>query len=379
MLDIPEGAARILTPQKGPERGPASSDVQVFYNPAMGPCRDVCTLVVHALGKSIKRPLRVLDGLSGTGVRAIRLALESGCDFESIVANDRSTESFELIQDNIQRNNAGRAVSALRSDLKVTLAGERFDYIDIDPFGPPVEFIPAAIGAIHHKGLLGITATDTGPLCGTNPMTCWRRYGAMSVRSEYMHETAARILIAHCIRQGAALDVALRPVLVQSDDHYVRLYLSAERSAARANAVLRELGYYTTGRETLPMNEGAPEKGSVMGPLWLGELFDRGLMDIITAEFARRSEKGPGFHKAKKVAKLLELMAEEAGMPAFFFELDAVARKTRSGPPRLMRTIEALREAGFRASRTHFSPMGFRTDASPSRLEELFRELTRHK
>jgi len=375
MLEIIEGAARILTPQKGPERGPASSDVPVFYNPAMGPCRDLCVLAVHALGKSILRPLRALDGLAGTGIRSIRLALESGAGFETIVANDRSTEAFELIQDNIQRNGAGKSVGALRSGLNNILSSDRFDYIDIDPFGSPVEFIPAAIGAVRHKGMLGITATDTGPLCGTNPNTCWRRYGALSLRTEHMHETAARILVGHCVRAGAFQDVALRPELVQSDDHYVRIYLRAETSASKADACLKELGYFTKDRRTLGMHEGAPEKDRAAGPLWLGELFDREFLETMSTEYYRRVAKGPGFHSVRKLGKLVELMKEEAGMPPFFHELDTVAQRIKAGPPALKTVIEALGKAGFKASKTHFCPTGFRTDASPDQLEALFRTL----
>jgi tRNA (guanine26-N2/guanine27-N2)-dimethyltransferase len=380
VLEIREGAASILAPDKGPERGPASSEMPVFYNPAMGVVRDMCVLAVGRLGASLSRPLRAVDGLSGTGVRAIRLALESGCRFEALTANDRSLEAFELIQDNIMRNGCGGTVSALRSDLNALLSQERFDYIDIDPFGPPVDFLPAAARAVRHKGLIGVTATDTGPLCGTNPTTCWRRYGAVSMRSEHMHETAARILAGFCVRLGAQADVALRPVLTQSDDHYIRLYLRAERSISRANEALGELGYLGPERKLLRMDEGAPARGKAAGPLWLGELWDRDFLDEVCKAFndrmAASSMAGQGapppFANGRRLARLLEPMKEEAGLPPFFFELDECAKKYRSGPPRMAALLEALGKAGFRASRTHFAPTGVRTDAPAAELERLF-------
>ena len=383
LLEIREGAATISAPDKGPERGPASSSMPVFYNPAMGVVRDLGVLAVKRLGASLSRPLRAVDGLSGTGVRAIRLALETGCKFEALVANDRSLEAFRLIQDNIMRNGAGGTVSALRSDLNSLLSLERFDYIDIDPFGSPVDFLPAAVRAVRHKGLLGVTATDKGPLCGTNPATCWRRYGAISMRSEHMHETAARILAGFCVRLGAQVDVALRPVLAQSDDHYIRLYLRAERSIPRTNEALEGLGFLGPGRRLLRLDEGCPVRGQTSGPMWLGELWDADFLAGALGDFndrmadgAKAGAGGAGpaapFANGKRLARQLEAMKEEAGMPAFFFELDECARRFRIGPPKLSRLLETLRREGFKAARTHFTPTGFRTDAPQTELERIF-------
>jgi tRNA (guanine26-N2/guanine27-N2)-dimethyltransferase len=388
VLEINEGNASILAPDKGPERGPASAEMPVFYNPAMGIVRDLCVLAVKRLGASLSRPLRAVDGLSGTGVRAIRLARETGCAFEALVANDRSLEAFRLIQDNIMRNGAGGTVSAVRTDLNSLLSLERFDYIDIDPFGSPVDFLPAAVRAVRHKGMLGVTATDKGPLCGTNPTTCWRRYGAVSLRSGHMHETAARILAGFCVRLGAQVDVALKPLLTQSDDHYIRIYLRAERSIPRTNEALAELGYLGPERKRLAMEEGIPGRGRTAGPMWLGSLWDGEFLDGVLGDFNDRMAAGATagsggagpatpFASGRRLARQLEAMKEEAGMPPFFFDLDGCARAFRAGPPKMVRLLEALRLAGFRSSRTHFAPTGFRTDAPPPELERLFSAASR--
>ncbi|MEM4728443.1 MAG: tRNA (guanine(26)-N(2))-dimethyltransferase [Thermoplasmata archaeon] len=394
MHELVEGAARLLVPRVGPARGPASSRTPVFHNPAMAPARDLCTLFVAAAGMALGRRLRAVDGLAGTGVRAIRLALETGLDFEALVANDRSPEAHELILKNIALNGLEGLVSASRSDLRALLYQERFDYIDIDPFGSPVPFLQPAAASVRHGGFIGLTATDTGPLCGTNPRTCLRRYQALSARSEYMHETAARILIGFCVRSAAGIDIALRPVLVHSRDHYIRVYLKALRSPARAAEVLGELGYVGPGREMTPYipEPGRPaapfhvpggpgagaggghggERGTEFaGPLWLGELFDRGLLDGVLNAFRKRAREGPPLARKQQLAKTLSAMDEEAGMPPFFYELDAVVKGGHSGPPSLSAMLAALRAAGFRASRTHFCPTGFRTDAPPEEVRRL--------
>jgi tRNA (guanine26-N2/guanine27-N2)-dimethyltransferase len=418
MAEISEGAARILIPDwKGVQgdtgtrvqgdtgarargdkgvagqggggagkrvaRGPASSRMPVFYNPAMRMGRDMCVLAVGRMGLS--RPLKVVDGLAGSGVRAIRLALETGLDFERLVANDHHDGSFENIKENIRRNGLESRVEPSCMDLCALLSPERFDYIDIDPFGSPVEFIPAAVRAIRHGGMLGITATDTGPLCGTNPSTCLRRYGAVSMRSVYMHETAARIMIGFCIRQAASLDIGLQPLLTQSEDHFLRVYLRASRSVKTAESGLSMMGYIDIDRQVLTMVEGSPVRGGTAGPLWLGPLFDRAFVAGMAADLEDRlssaalePQRTAPLASPFQLSRQLGVMLEEAEMPAFFYELDEVARQERTNPAPLAPLIGALRSSGFRASRTHFCPTGFRTDAPGPGLEAVFRSVAPH-
>ncbi|MGQ9582205.1 MAG: tRNA (guanine(10)-N(2))-dimethyltransferase [Thermoplasmatota archaeon] len=371
MIEVREGSARFLVPELGPARGPASSKMAVFYNPAMALARDLCVLVVSAMGPALRRPLRALDGLAGTGVRAIRLALETGIEFEALTVNDRSREARELIARNAALNGLEGRLRIERSDLNALLATEKLDYIDIDPFGSPAPFLHGAARAVRHGGLIGLTATDTGPLCGTNPWTCYRRYLAFSMRSEHMRETAARILAGYCARVAASQDVALRPALVHWGDHYIRVYARAMRSAAAATRALRELGYVTRERRLISMEEGAPARGRAAGPLWLGELFDPELVRGLAGDFRKRLGEGRPLAEPRRLSRALSEIEEEAGMPPFFFELDSVVRGAGSGPPCLSAMISSLRSAGFRASRTHFSPTGFRTDAPPEEVRRL--------
>ena len=384
MPELTEGAARLLLPDwaggLGPEKGPGSSRMPVFYNPAMRLGRDLCVLAVGRMGLS--RPLRAVDGLAGSGVRAIRLALETGARFERLVANDRSPEAFGIIKENLRQNGLEGKVEPASSDLGALLSSERFDYIDVDPFGSPVEFVLAASRAIRHRGVMGMTSTDTGPLCGTNPSTCLRRYGAVSMRSEHMHETAARILVGYCVRQAASLDIGLWPLLAHGSEHYVRVYLRAERGIRQAEEALGRLGYLASGRRTLGLEEGSPVKGRVTGPLWLGPLFDRPFLDGMQKDAGERltgRALGPAppapLAAGERLWRLLELMREEAQMPPFFHELDACASEWGTDPPPLKALLEALRAAGFRASRTHFCPTGFRTDAPADELERLFKSV----
>ena len=161
-----------------------------------------------------------------------------------------------------------------------------------------------------------------------------------------------------------------------------------ERSIPKTNTALEELGFVGPQRKLLKMAEGSPIRDKVAGPMWLGELWDAGFLGGVLKDFndrmadiatGRETDSGlvAAFACGKRLARMLETMNEEAGLPAFFFELDECARCLRAGPPKIVTLIETLRAAGFRASRTHFSPTGFRTDAPPPKLERCFRAASR--
>lgn len=65
---------------------------------------------------------------------------------------------------------------------------DRFDVIDLDPYGSPTIFLDSAVQAIKDGGLLLVTATDMAVLAGNTPETCYVKYGAVSLRTQSCHE-----------------------------------------------------------------------------------------------------------------------------------------------------------------------------------------------
>jgi len=45
---------------------------------------------------------------------------------------------------------------------------DRFDVLDLDPYGAPTPFLDGAVQAVSEGGLLCVTATDMAVLCGKN-------------------------------------------------------------------------------------------------------------------------------------------------------------------------------------------------------------------
>ncbi len=276
-IEIAEGKAKIIVPKANrTKRGPGKIDAPVFYNPAMEQNRGVSVLVFQSLTSSRGRHIDALDGLAASGIRGIRFCKEVSGDF-SVTINDWSQDAFELIKRNVERNRAEGAsraggtagsagcAAARNSDLNALLCERKFDYIDIDPFGTPVDFIDSAVRAVRHKGILGITATDTAALCGAGSKACIRRYGAKPLHCEFMHETGLRILAGYVVRTAAKYDRAALPLLCYAEGHYMRCYFEIKDGAQKADALLKKIGFAhycrKCGRRRVSNEVGIRESG----------------------------------------------------------------------------------------------------------------------
>lgn len=356
----------------------APSLAQVFYNPRMEFCRDISVLAVQVTARELGG-LRICDPLAGVGARGIRYSREVK-GVSRVIVNDRSPEAFELIKRNIEINRVVELAEARNSDANVLLWENRgrFNFVDLDPFGSPAPFIDAACAALARKGMLAMTATDTAPLCGTHARACLRRYGAKPLKTEYCHELGIRILIGFAQRIAGKHEIALESVLGHSTQHYFRIYLWARRGAQHADEVMKNQGYVShcnkCGRRALsrglvaelPSTCECGGRFSHAGPLWLGTLIDRNFTQRVAGDLVRRN-----FKLGHQEVLLLNRCIEEADGPPTFYDLNEVARHARVSPPKIDKLLAGLRETGYFASRTHFSPTGIRTDASPDELMRL--------
>ena len=181
---IEEGKATI----KIPKETKISKELPVFYNPVMKFNRDITIALLNTLDED----LRISLPLAGTGVRGIRIALET--KHKNIIFNDLNPVAIKIINQNLKLNKLKLKVENKEAN-KFLLENKGFDYIDIDPFGSPNPFLDSAIKRLSREGILAVTATDTAPLCGTFPKACLRKYWAKPLRNELMHEIGLRILI----------------------------------------------------------------------------------------------------------------------------------------------------------------------------------------
>lgn len=366
LTQIREGNTDLIVPKDAVThiKGPSTSKIGVFFNPVMEFSRDLSVLVMREFLK--KKRARLLDGLAGTGARGIRIANEVRGNFH-IVINDHNPVAFDLIEKNIALNDLENSL-AENTKMNTLLSEVDFDYVDIDPFGSPVQFIDSSLQAIRTNGMIALTATDTAPLCGAYPKTCLRRYGAKPLKTIYSKEIGARILMGHCVRIAAKYDIALNPILIFFIDHYIRTHFEVKKGAKRADNALQNVGYLIHNQKTgeRRVMRNIPEKigdAKVSGPLWIGNLHEK--------TFLKRLELDQNLGTAKRLGKFLKLWLEEADSPPLFYDVNEIASITRTSPLSMQGMIDKLKEHDFSACRTHFSPTGFKTDAGIKEIKRL--------
>lgn len=380
MKIVIEGKTRLEIPDPESFRAESGDYVpslaEVFYNPRMELCRDISVAVAQVAERRIGR-LKMCDPLSGVGVRGIRY-LKEVSEVSRGVLNDRSEKAAVLIEKNLQLNCVGAEV--YREDANVCLWKNKgkFNFIDLDPFGSPAPFLEASFAAMEKRGVLAFTATDTAPLCGSQPKACLRRYGAVPLRTEYCRELGLRILIGYAQRVAGKHEFAVRVVLSHGTAHYFRVYLIVEHGAKKADEGMKRLGWvahcFGCGRRTV-FSWPVPRLQkclcgrdfSYAGPLWIGPLGDRNIVAEVMEEVTRR-----GFKLLQQELHLLELLVAEVEGPPTFYEVNSLAGILRRQPPKVEKLLDGLRAMGFFASRTHFCPTGFRTDAPYEKIIEMF-------
>ena len=373
--------------------GPSSIDTPVFFNPAMEFSRDLSILVLenflrHAKQLKSKR-LRILDGLAGTGARGVRFGNEVKNleeNEKSVVINDNNPVAYEIIQKNIRSNNL-KNVTPSNLDLNSLLVKNRFDYIDIDPFGSPIKFLDSGTRMLRNGGILAVTATDTATLFGTYPKTCVRRYDSYSCRTPFSHELGTRILIGTCVRAGAKHNLALQPILVHATDYYYRIYLRCLRGRGVTDNAMKELGFicqrigdnsYQIIRRNDLFNEIKSIQRQVLsqdghrikfaGPLWLGKLYDSDFLKGLNTE---KHILGT----SNKITKNIVLWREEAESLPGFYDANSLSSQLKISTPPLNRILNNLEELGFIATKTHFNSNAFKTDAPFSEVCDLIKKL----
>jgi tRNA (guanine26-N2/guanine27-N2)-dimethyltransferase len=385
--EVTEGAARLLIPTiKRREKEPldhARSKAAVFYNPLMRLNRDTAVLAVSVLGGRLGRLVEVCEPMCGCGVRGIRLTLEAGAG--EVLMGDLNPSGVQISEENARRNGVSDKVTVRFMDANLILnlhssPTNRFDYVDIDPFGSPSEFLDSSVRATRDGGVIALTATDMAPLCGVSPTACLRKYGGKPLRTVYTHEVALRLVVGAAVRAAAIHEMGVKPLFSYYADHYVRVYLSLKHSAKLSDAALTEMGYivhcprclhreavkgpYLKASRTCPVCGGQLTVG---GPMWLGDLAE----DLFTVEMLEKAVKIGGWEP--RIIHLIETIHSEIGFPPTYYHLDEFSSRAGKSSLNFDDVMGRLAAAGFRATRTQFDPRGIRTTASAEDLANVIK------
>ncbi len=327
-MRIEEGSATIDVPEvfHGPGKKRA-----VFYNSDQVLNRDITVMFVRYAGIR-----RFLDGFGGSGIRGIRVALETSSE---VTISENDTRSYESIVANSKMNRTD--IRILNTDFFCAVSSGLYDFIDIDPYGSVVPFLDPAILKVRRNGYIGITATDLSSLTGSTPEKTRRRYEANIRNDVYRHEMGVRLLCAYVARRAAALDRAAFPVLSVWHGHYYRIFFRISNGTGRADSNLENVSIIRKG-DIIDESYGTMEEG----PVWTGRIND----PEIVKDLARSGKYAGMFERMLNDNRLL------------FYDLTYVSSSLSMSIPPIDSVIGNIKEMGFTAGRTNFSWTGIKTD-----------------
>ncbi|MFA5382333.1 MAG: methyltransferase [Candidatus Micrarchaeia archaeon] len=344
----------------------------IFYNPHMELCRDISSLCVGA----IKDKLRICDGFSATGIRGIRYLKENE-NIESLSLVDANKYALPLMKKNIKHNKLpAKKAKAYDEDILQHLFGKDYNFIELDPFGSPQSFLRSAIGEFASKSYiktayLSITATDTAVLCGAKRKACIKLYHSFPLNNFLCHEVGLRILLANISYAATEYDFSIEPLFSLSHRHYFKIIIKLEKGAEKAVETSRKIGYLEFNPNTLEiqtneLSTNTNKNWEIAGPLWLGELHNKEILEEM-----KKLNEMRNYKNKNELNKILDLLINEINMPVGFYTTDKLSRLLKKESPKLEKLISALNKK-YKTTKTHFDSMGFKTRADIKQIKKDF-------
>ena len=295
-------------------RGPVAKSGTGFMNPAMAPARTRSVLLLQdALehGWLVEnRPIRALDALCATGIRVRRWRNEIASEFQDrlhITANDLDAEALDWALSSVRKNRTEGPFPELddeqipteqitedgihfqRYDARIAMIQGSFQWIDLDPFGSPVQFLDTALQGLGRVGVLEVTATDTAALTGSSSTSGMRRYGHNGIVDHYAHDDAVRVLLGTIATSAARLDRSIEPILALFDGHHVRVSVLVRKSKLGADENRQQMGWRVRHEDfpyTFVKHPNPDEIERASGPMWIGPLWNEEITGRMTEDHA---------------------------------------------------------------------------------------------
>ena len=372
-----------LTKIEFPEFEKVSSQAPVFYNPHMELNRDLSILAIQVFQKEQNRQINICDLFGGSGIRGVRYKNEI-TGVGEVAINDISETANYYERHNIKLNNL-EDVNIYQHDASMLLRLKRgeFDVIDIDPFGTPSPFIDSAGYCARRDSLLCVTATDTSALCGTYTEPCIRKYNSKPYKSEYCHENGIRILTGFVGLTLSKYSKFIEVKMSHSTEHYMRLYLEVKKGSKKTDESLKNIGYISHCNNCLhrqishglasPVYEICPHCGEKLihaGPLWIGPIQNSKFIEKMISEADNKK-----INSKKEALKLLHKCLDESDGPVTFYDVHSICKSLKISAPKFDLILEKLKNSGFIALKTHYNPLGIKSDAGIDDIKNILIEL----
>lgn len=388
---------------KHAERGVEFSTRGAFFRPASVLARDLVVLVALKQQRD-KGNLRVLDALSGAGVRALRYLRHANANY--VHANDIDSSSAQDAAENLSQVPVARWTvtreDACRLLQRLALDGEQFHVVDVDGFGS--KGVPAglALGVVKFGGVVALNCTDWAALGAQSAKpgspSLIAAYGAVVHPCPSSPEQGLRVILASVLQEAARRGMRVEPLLsLYAPGPAWRVLVRASRGGSAAST--QRLGFCahcaSCGASwTVPWAAlggarcGCGAAPQLSGPLWLGQLHDAAELAELAAladelGWSQAPPFEPGTDDAaaapqRSLGSLLALLLEEAdeALPPGYITLDDVATRAGTRTPSRDALIAALRDGGHVAARTHCADRALKTNAPWQAVLDAARAVT---
>ncbi|KAH8378181.1 hypothetical protein KR093_009887 [Drosophila rubida] len=361
----------------------------------------------YVAGTKYDDGMRILEALAATGLRSIRYAQEIA-GVRQIIANDLSRQAVESINTNVLHNEVEHLIETSHADAMTlmytsTASEQRFDAVDLDPYGCPNRFLDGAMQCINDGGLLLVTATDMAVLAGNAPEACYVKYGSVPLRMKCCHEMALRILL-HCIESHANRHGKyIEPLLSISADFYVRIFVRVYAGQAQCKYSMSKQSwiYQCTGCETFTLQPlgtvraksaeqphlvkfGIPTGPAVNtlcehcnhrhhlgGPIWSAPIHNMEFVEQLLEAVQTSPLKELGTQR--RIVGVLSMVQEELPDVPLYYTPDKLCCVLKLEIVPMLKMRSALLHAGYRVSYSHASKNSLKTNAPPAVLWDLLR------
>ncbi|XP_068656269.1 tRNA (guanine(26)-N(2))-dimethyltransferase 1-like [Aristolochia californica] len=347
------------------------------------------------------KPLKVLEALAASGLRALRYAREVE-GLGQVIAVDCDKASIEACQRNIKFNGsvASSKVEPHLADTRVYMLThlKEFDVVDLDPYGSPCLFLDSAVQSVVDGGMLMCTATDLAVLCGGNGEVCYSKYGSYPLKGKYCHEMALRILLASIESHANRYKRYIVPILSVQMDFYIRVFVRIFTSASAMKNTPLKLSYVyqcvgcdsfhlqSVGR-TVTKNKSvkfvagfAPvvpqdcsdcgKKFNMGGPIWSAPIHDQEWVVSILANVKSLKDRYPAY---ERISAVLTTVSEELIDVPLFLSLHNLCATLKCTSPSAVMFRSAVLNAGYRISGSHVNPLAMKTDAPMEVIWDIMR------
>ncbi len=354
-----------------------------FYRPHSKITRDLGVLAAKVY-KQTQGKLRVLDVMTGCGVRSIRYYLESDADY--IWANDSNPENQAIIEYNlgfILQDNKGEITYKNANNIffKCYNNKDYYDFVDVDAFGSSNPYLSTVLWATKIGGLIYLTCTDGRTGTGHLPENCLQNYGSYGRSHPAAQEQVLRLMIGTTLQHASTMGLGIEPIFSYFTGQTYRVML---RLLPKINLSLDNYGflgychhcgeykiisYKQLGKlSCYHQQENKDYNYTISGAMWLGKLHNK--------EYLKTMKNLAINLKWIQVTDLLSTMINESNFPPYFYTLGEIGRRGKLDIPKRSQLIKALQNQGFSATNTHINPQAIKTNATLKQCVDIAESLS---